>query len=232
MKKRYVCLSLVAWLLGESLMAQSPNVLWILTDDQRYDAIPAFNRMLHDRDSSELGYVESPNVDRLTEMGTTFINTYCHAAGCAPSRASMHYGRYPWHSGIYEFEYHNNNAEHCEPTLPEQMAALGYQTVHIGKLGVRIKTIQEGKVRPYPIYQTDISFKQLHPDGLTDWGKSWFFEWDGQKLKEPLKEVEYFVTPEGKFEYLSEELEKMKPEYQGMARLTVEKYDLLRHYNS
>ena len=36
--------------------------------------------------------------------------------GCAPSRASMHYGRYPFRAGVYEFEYHNNNAEHCKPT--------------------------------------------------------------------------------------------------------------------
>ena len=36
-----------------------------LTDDQRYDSIRAFNRILHDREHSELGYVESPNVDRL-----------------------------------------------------------------------------------------------------------------------------------------------------------------------
>ncbi len=232
MKNLFVCLSLAGWLCTHVLMAQTPNVLWILTDDQRYDAIPAFNRMLHDRDSSELGYVESPNVDRLAEMGTTFINTYCQAAGCAPSRASMHYGRYPWHSGIYEFEYHNNNAEHCRPTLPEQMAALGYQTVHIGKLGVRIKTVEDGKVKPHQIYQTDISFKQLRKDGLTGWGKDWFFELEGEKLEEPLKNVRFFVTPEGKFEYVSEELERLKPEYRGTARMTMEKYDLLRHYNS
>ena len=131
--------------------AQQPNVLWILTDDQRYDSIEAFNRILHDRDRSELGYVESPNVDRLAAMGTTFINTYCQAPGCAPSRASMHYGRYPFRSGVYEFEYHNNNAEHCQPTLPEQMVTLGYQTLHIGKLGVRIRTVKNGKAQKYPI---------------------------------------------------------------------------------
>ena len=74
-------------------------------------------------------------------MGTTFINTYCQAQGCAPSRTSMHMGRYPFRSGVYEFEYYNNNAEHCKPTLPEQMAALGYQTLHVGKLGMRIKTV-------------------------------------------------------------------------------------------
>ena len=121
------CVALAVLLLViRTAHGQQPNVLWILTDDQRYDSIGAFNRILHGRDHSELGYVESPNVDRLAAMGTTFINTYCQAPGCAPSRASMHYGRYPFRSGVYEFEYHNNNAEHCQPTLPEQMVKLGY----------------------------------------------------------------------------------------------------------
>ncbi|MEH0152644.1 sulfatase-like hydrolase/transferase [Limibacter armeniacum] len=215
----------------KGIAQQQPNVLWLLTDDQRYDTIGAFNKMLHGRDSSALGYVESPNVDRLASMGTTFINTYCQAAGCAPSRTSMHMGRYPFRSGVYEFEYYNNNAEHSQPTLPEHMADLGYQTLHIGKLGMRIKTVENGKAKPYDIYQTDIDFKQLRLDGLTDWGKDWFHEFDGEKLDKPLKNVEFFVTPDGKFEYKSKELEQLKPEYAGSAKSIYEKYDLLAHYN-
>lgn len=210
---------------------QQPNVLWILTDDQRYDAIRAFNQMLHNREMSELGYVESPNVDRLASMGTTFINTYCQAMGCAPSRASMHLGRYPFRSGVYEFEYHNNHAAHCQPTLPEQMAELGYQTVHIGKLGVRLKTVDGGKVKKHEIYQTEIDFKGLWRDGLTDWGKDWFREVEGKPLDKPIKNIEFFVTPEGEWEYVSQELENIRPEYTGSAASVIEKYDLLRHYN-
>lgn len=208
-----------------------PNILWILTDDHRYDAVRAFNMMLHDREMSELGYVESPSIDRLAEMGTTYINTYCQAQGCAPSRASMHLGRYPFRSGVYEFEYFNNNAEHCQPSLPEQMASLGYQTLHIGKLGVRMRTVNEGKVMPANIYQSDVYFKQLHRDGFTGWGKDWFHEFEGKKLDKPMKDVRYFVTPDGEFEYVSQEVEDTWPEYKGTARMTMEKYDLLRHYN-
>ena len=208
-----------------------PNVLWVLTDDQRYDSIQAFNRILHQRDHSELGYVESPNVDRLAATGTTFINTYCHAPGCAPSRASMHYGRYPFRSGIYEFEYHNNNAEHTRPTLPESMAALGYQTFHVGKLGVRVKTLKKNWAQPHPIYQTDISFRLLAREGLAEWGKDWIYQIDGKKLEQPIRDVEFFITREGTFEYCSLEYEKRKPEHAGTCEATIGKYDLLRHYN-
>ena len=209
----------------------NPNVLWILTDDQRYDSIRAFNKMLHGSEMSELGYVESPHTDRLAKLGTTFINSYCQAQGCAPSRASMHYGRYPFRSGIYEFEYHNNNAEHCQPTLPESMAALGYQTTHIGKLGVRIKTIKGSWATRHPIYQQSFYFKDLARDGLCAWGKDWIPQINGVKFDKPFQNLEFFVTPEGKFEFCSLELEKLMPEFAGTTALTMEKYNLLRHYN-
>jgi arylsulfatase A-like enzyme len=212
-------------------LAQQPNVLWIVTDDQRYDSIQAFNRMLHDRDHSKLGPVESPNVDRLAKMGTTFINTYCQAPGCAPSRASMHYGRYPFRSGIYEFEYHNNTLDHCRPTLPEEMAELGYQTIQIGKLGVRIKDLNEqGKTSNRQIYQTSIGSKFLAAEGLAEWGKAWFGKLDGKKLDKPLKSVEFFITPEGEVEMTNPQLEAFE-KYKGQSKRVDEKYDLLRHFN-
>ncbi|MGC6506211.1 MAG: sulfatase-like hydrolase/transferase [Coraliomargaritaceae bacterium] len=210
-----------------------PNILWIVTDDQRYDTIRSFNKILHGREMSELGYVESPETDRLAAMGTTFINTYCQAMGCAPSRASMHYGRYPFRSGIYEFEYHNTSAEHRRPSLPEQMADLGYQTVHVGKLGFRLKTIEPGGwTKGFNPYQNSVDFKRMHLDGLTDWGKDWFYEIDGVRFDQPIKDVEYFVTPEGELEYSSFEIEKQLPKFAGTTANSVEKYDLLRHHTT
>lgn len=213
-----------------------PNVLWVLTDDQRYDSIRAFNQILHGREMSDLGYVESPNIDRLARQGTTFINTYCQAQGCAPSRASMHYGRYPFRTGIYEFEYHNNNAEHCRPTLPESMAGLGYQTTHVGKLGVRVKTIAGNPAntwtKQHPIYQQSFYFKDLAKDGLCGWAKAWVSEIKGRKFDKPFQSLEYFVTPSGKLEYCSLDLEIIMPEFSGVTARTMEKYDLLRHYNA
>ncbi|MEM9079706.1 MAG: sulfatase-like hydrolase/transferase [Verrucomicrobiota bacterium] len=212
---------------------QQPNVLWIVTDDQRYDSIRAFNRILDGREMSELGYVESPETDKLVARGTTFINNYCHSPGCAPSRAAMHFGRYPWKSGIYEFEYHNSSAEHWQPPVPEQMAGLGYQTFHVGKLGVRLKEIQEGGkwTQSYPLYEQSVNFKPLRRAGWTAWGKDWFRELEGKKLKEPFKNLEFFYTPEDGFTYLSLEFEKRFPEHAGKTAAAAERYEVLRHYN-
>ncbi|WPR73351.1 sulfatase-like hydrolase/transferase [Algoriphagus sp. NG3] len=210
---------------------QSPNILWIITDDQRYDAVRAFNRILHNREMSELGYVESPNIDRLVAEGTTFINTYCQSPGCAPSRAAMHFGRYPHKSGVYEFEYHNDLAEHVSPTLPEKMQDLGYQTLQIGKLGVRLKTKVENRMIPAPIYQTSIDSKTLAKEGLSDWGKDYIVEINGKKLGKPLAGVEFFVTSKGDLEYCSLEMEQLGYSPLGTAQATMSKYELLRHYN-
>lgn len=228
-------LGLLSEVAGMSDAPQSglqPNILWVVTDDQRYDSIRAFNQMLQDREMSELGYVESPNVDRLTRMGTTFINTYCHSAGCAPSRAAMHYGRYPFRSGVYGFEYHNRQADHMEPTLPEALASQGYQTVQIGKLGVRLKTIKQGWAAMHPIYEKQFSSKMLAKMGLCEWGKDWFWEIDGQSFEKPFQSMEFFVTPDGEVEFVNSELEKVMPRYAGLVEQTTEKYDLLRYYDA
>ncbi|TYA74636.1 sulfatase-like hydrolase/transferase [Seonamhaeicola marinus] len=211
---------------------QQPNVLWILTDDQRYDAIPAFNKILHGRENSALGYVESPNVDRLANMGTTFINTYCQAQGCAPSRASMHSGRYPFRSGIYQFEYFNNNTTNSYPLLPEEMVSLGYQTMHVGKLGVRIRTLKNNNAVKFPVYQVDIDSKIVENEGLPEWGKqSIVKEVNGVKLKKPLRNVTYFKDSDGTIYYKSETLEKENPQLAGMAKEAFDKYELFYKYN-
>ncbi|MCW2120311.1 sulfatase-like hydrolase/transferase [Flavobacterium sp. 7A] len=212
---------------------QQPNVLWVLTDDQRLDAISTFNKMLTGKKESKLGYVESPNVDRLAEMGTTFINTYCQAQGCAPSRASMHSGRYPFRSGVYQFEYFNNNTDNSYPLLPEQMAKLGYQTMHVGKLGVRIRTLKNDKSMNYSIYQTDIDSKIIENEGLPEWGKqSVVTEINGKKLVKPMKNITFLKDKDGTFYYVSEKLEKDNPQFAGMAKEAYEKYNLFYEYNT
>ena len=82
-----------------------PNILWILTDDQRADSIAVVNQALRGTNESELGYVESPNLDALAKEGVLFPLAYNQSPGCSPSRYSMATGQYPHRSGRYGFEY-------------------------------------------------------------------------------------------------------------------------------
>ena len=69
--KIFIGLLILLGLVKNTLAQEQPNILWIVTDDHRYDAVRSFNKMLTGNEMSTLGYVESPNIDRLTNMGTT-----------------------------------------------------------------------------------------------------------------------------------------------------------------
>jgi arylsulfatase len=63
----------------------NPNVLWICTDQQRFDSLGCYGNP----------YVKTPNIDRLAENGFLFNNAFCQSPVCTPSRASFLTGRYP-----------------------------------------------------------------------------------------------------------------------------------------
>ncbi|MEM6470670.1 MAG: sulfatase-like hydrolase/transferase [Planctomycetota bacterium] len=172
-----------------------PNLLWIVTDDQRADSISAFNRILRDSPDSELGRVLSPNVDRLAAMGTTFINTFNQNPGCAPSRTLMHTGRYSHRSGVYGFEYYNPvGQKHWRPMFPEILRdRAGYQTLAVGKLGIRAQHFSgKGGTIP-PLYETNLGYRrEFAAQGLVDWNKE--TKWSRGK-RGPT--VEKFYFPDG-----------------------------------
>src|SRR5579883_2279143 len=62
---------------------QRPNVLFLLTDDQRADAVGAYGNRV----------IQTPNIDRLAGSGLVFSNTYCMGsdmgAVCFPSRSML-----------------------------------------------------------------------------------------------------------------------------------------------
>ena len=66
-------------------MPNQPNILWICTDQQRFDTLGCYGNP----------FVRTPNVDRLATEGVLFETAYCQSPICTPSRASFLTGRYP-----------------------------------------------------------------------------------------------------------------------------------------
>lgn len=99
-------------------MVQRPNIIFIVTDQQRYDTIRA------------LGYPHmiTPCLDRLVEEGATFSNCFVTAASCAPARASLFTGYYPHTTGILK------NADLWRRSWIELLKESGYRTVNVGKM--------------------------------------------------------------------------------------------------
>lgn len=100
--------------------ASRPNVLVILTDDQRWDAMScAGNRM-----------IQTPNIDRLAREGVRFANVFVTTSLCSPSRASLLSGRYARQHGV-----RNNFTEYPNelPGFPMRLQQAGYETAYVGK---------------------------------------------------------------------------------------------------
>ena len=97
-----------------------PNVVFILTDDQRWDCI---SLCPHSR-------IRTPHIDRLGHEGIYFRNAFCTTSLCSPSRASILSGLYAHAHGVV-----NNFTEYPVdlPSFPRALQAAGYQTAYIGK---------------------------------------------------------------------------------------------------
>ncbi len=67
------------------MMAERPNILWICTDQQRFDTIAALGNSC----------ISTPNIDKLMSEGITFTRAYSQSPVCTPSRAAFLTGRYP-----------------------------------------------------------------------------------------------------------------------------------------
>ena len=97
---------------------QRPNIIFIITDQQRYDTINALG----------FPYMDTPTLDRLVDEGTSFTNCHISAPSYAPSRASLFTGYYPHTTGILK------NADRWEHSWVESLNDAGYYCVNIGKM--------------------------------------------------------------------------------------------------
>ncbi len=97
-----------------------PNVLFILTDDLRWDALGVAGHP----------YLKTPHIDRLASEGVRFKNAFCTTSLCSPSRASILSGVYAHAHGVRdnftEFPAERGN-------FPATLQAAGYQTAYLGK---------------------------------------------------------------------------------------------------
>jgi len=110
-----------------------PNILWIVTDDHRADAIASYNMATTGKAESALGYVSSPNIDKLVREGVIFVNAFTNSPACGPSRGAMASGRYPFRTGHFGFQLTHQNPDFVQPTFSQTLQKAGYTTAAFGK---------------------------------------------------------------------------------------------------
>jgi arylsulfatase A-like enzyme len=105
-----------------------PNIIFLLTDDQRYDALGAM--------SNEV--IQTPNLDRLAKDGVIFSNGFVTTSICCTSRASIFSGQYARRHDINDFvtSFTDSAWMECYPSL---LKKAGYHTGFIGKFGVGVE---------------------------------------------------------------------------------------------
>lgn len=113
--------SLIALLLfvTAAYAAERPNVLFVLCDDLRPDALGCYGSK----------HVRTPNIDRLASDGVLFKNTFCTTSLCSPSRASILTGLYAHRHGVRD----NFTELPAVPQWPAKLRESGYTTAYLGK---------------------------------------------------------------------------------------------------
>ncbi len=124
-------LTLSGWLGLQSVWAAAergprrPNIILIITDDQRWDALGCMGNSI----------VHTPNIDRLAAEGAVFTNMFCTTSICATSRASFLTGQYARRHGVWDFRT-PLRPDQFDHTFPVVLRKLGYRTGMVGKWGL------------------------------------------------------------------------------------------------
>ena len=109
-----------------------PNILFIMTDDHAMQALSAYGHPI-----SQLA--PTPNIDRLAEEGTLFLENYCANSICGPSRATVLTGKHSHANGFVKNDGTKFNGH--QPTIPNILQKNGYQTAVIGKWHLNTKPV-------------------------------------------------------------------------------------------
>ncbi len=105
---------------GAAAPGRPPNIVFILSDDHRYDFGGALGHP----------WLKTPGLDRLIREGVHFRNAFVTTSLCSPSRASILTGMY-----VHAHRVNDNFTplDASLPVFPELLRQAGYRTGFIGK---------------------------------------------------------------------------------------------------
>ncbi len=138
-----------------------PDIVVIMTDQQRYDTINALGAH----------HVDTPNLDRLAHRGVNFSQCHVTAPSCVPCRASLFTGYYPHSNGVHA------NGQAWNQTWVSRLQESGYQTVNIGKMHTIPYDAPAGFDERYVVENKDRFLE----------GRYFFDEWDKALASHGLK---------------------------------------------
>jgi arylsulfatase A-like enzyme len=136
-------------------MPERPNIILIMTDQQRFDTIGAWG----------YDHMTTPAMDQLAEEGLSFRNAFCPGATCVASRAAIFTGMYSHNTGVYSFDYW---ADHRN--WVEDLNDAGYHCVNMGKMHFTPRDVAGG-FHERVIVENPTSKHIDHGGADDDWGR-------------------------------------------------------------
>lgn len=137
-------------------MQQPPNIVLIMTDQQRADTIGALG----------CPWAQTPHLDALVRSGVAFTNCFVTSPVCVSSRASLFNGVYPHSTNIY------TNFEPWQPNWVTWLADAGYHCVNIGKMHINPYDAPGGFHQRFVVENKD------RPLFLDEHERAFYDEWD------------------------------------------------------
>lgn len=119
-----------AWAAAPALATPPPNIVLIVADDLGYGGLNCYGQTKY----------RTPHIDRMAAEGARLLHFNCPTPFCAPTRAALLTGRYPFRCGLTAnpapdgaAESHRRHVPETEVLLPQLLAQAGYATGMIGK---------------------------------------------------------------------------------------------------
>jgi alpha-L-rhamnosidase len=112
--------------------SKNPNIIFILTDDQRFDALGYAGNKI----------IQTPEMDKLAQSGAYFRNAIVTTPICSASRASIFSGLYE-RTHKYTFQTGDIRKEYMVESYPKLIKEAGYYTGFFGKFGVNFAGKEE-----------------------------------------------------------------------------------------
>lgn len=114
-------MALAAPLAQRARSGSKPNILFLMTDQQRGDCLGAAGNRA----------IRTPNLDRIAADGVRFSAAYSSTPSCTPARSGLLTGLAPWNHGMLGY---GRVGQRYPVEMPRALAEAGYFTTAIGKL--------------------------------------------------------------------------------------------------
>ncbi len=122
---------------------KSPNIIFILTDDQGWTSVS--HRADPNIPESKSDFYETPNMDRLAKSGVMFTQGYAPNPICSPTRNSLMFGQNAArHIYNQDADWYKKTGDWL--TIPKAIKKANpeYQTAHFGKWHIAMEPVKAG----------------------------------------------------------------------------------------